>query len=454
MVTVAATGPTPVPSRRRRSGPVPTWRLGAAAAVLSVVAALLPLATPWGVLVVFAALLVAAGFDWAVAVTPDRIEVTRVLPASLTLGQHGQVAWEVANPSRRSLRVALADEFPPSLQATSRRARLTVPARGRATATTAVCPLRRGDFSPAELVVRVEGPLGLVARQGKRTDRGLLRVFPPFRSKQEAELRIDRARILEVGLRSAKARGGGTEFEQLRDYSEDDEFRRIDWAATARAGRPIVRTYRAERNQVVIVLLDNGRLMAGRVDEVPRLEHAMDAVMMLTAVATRLGDRIGLVVFDRRVRAVVPPTQTRAQFGRIVQAMYRLEPELAESDFRGAFTETLARFRRRALLVILTELADQAVQETLLRDLPLVARSHLVLIGAVRDPDVQRWAESEPTEAGTAYRKAAAIAALADRRRLVGLLGTMGATVVDAPPGELAPRLADAYLRVKATGQL
>ena len=204
----------------------------------------------------------------------------------------------------------------------------------------------------------------------------------------------------------------------------------------------------------MIVLLDNGRLMAGRVDEVPRLEHAMDAVMMLTAVATRLGDRIGLVVFDRRVRAVVPPTQTRAQFGRIVQAMYRLEPELAESDFRGAFTETLARFRRRALLVILTELADQAVQETLLRDLPLVARSHLVLIGAVRDPDVQRWAESEPTEAGTAYRKAAAIAALADRRRLVGLLGTMGATVVDAPPGELAPRLADAYLRVKATGQL
>ena len=135
----------------------------------------------------------------------------------------------------------------------------------------------------------------------------MLRVYPPFRSRDEAELRINRARILEVGLRSAQGRGGGTEFDQLREYSVDDEFRRIDWSATARAGKAIVRTYRAERNQTVISLLDNGRVMAGRVDDVPRVEHAMDAVMMLTAVATRLGDRAGLVVFDRDVRAVVPP---------------------------------------------------------------------------------------------------------------------------------------------------
>jgi uncharacterized protein (DUF58 family) len=454
MVAAAVVGPARGRARPRRSWPVPTWRLGAAAAVLSVVAALLPPAAPWGLAVVYGALLAAAATDWFLAVAPGRMGVVRILPASLTLGQVGTVRWEVANPGRRAVRVALSDELAPSLQPGSRRVRLRVPPGGAAAATTDVRPRRRGDFCPAELVVRVEGPLGLVARQGSRSDPAVLRVFPPFRSKQEAELRIDRARILEVGLRSAKARGGGTEFEQLRDYVVDDEFRRIDWAATARAGRPIVRTFRAERNQVVLILLDNGRTMAGRVEGVPRLEHAMDAVMMLTAGATRLGDRAGLVAFDRQVRAVVPPTQARAQFGRIVEAMYRLEPELAESDYRGAFIETLVRFRRRALLVILTELADQAVQETLLRDLSLVARSHLVLIGAVRDPDVQRWAESDPTDAGAAYRKAAAVAALADRRRLVATLAAMGATVVDALPGQLAPQLADAYLRVKATGRL
>jgi uncharacterized protein (DUF58 family) len=127
---------------------------------------------------------------------------------------------------------------------------------------------------------------------------------------------------------------------------------------------------------------------------------------------------------------------------------------LVESDYRGAFIQTLARFRRRAMLVLLTELAEQAVTETLVPALPLVARDHLVVVASVRDPDVQRWARSTPTEAGTAYRKAAAAAALERRTRTVAHLSRLGATVIDAPPGKLAPQLADAYLRVKATGRL
>jgi uncharacterized protein (DUF58 family) len=302
--------------------------------------------------------------------------------------------------------------------------------------------------------VRVTGPFGLVSRQRARRLPGRLRVHPPFRSKEEAELRIDRARLLEVGLRSAAGRGGGTEFEQLRDYSVDDEFRRIDWAASARVDRPIVRTYRAERNQTVITLLDNGRVMAGQVADVPRVEHAMDAVMMLTAVATRLGDRAGLVAFDHQVRAVVPPGHGPHQFGRVTEAMYELEPALAESDYRGAFTTTLARFRRRALLVVLTDLVEQAVNEFLAPALPLISAQHLVLIGAVQDPEVLRWARATPENPGEAHRKASAVAALAERERTVGRLRGLGATVVDAAPGRLAPELADAYLRVKAIGRL
>jgi uncharacterized protein (DUF58 family) len=282
----------------------------------------------------------------------------------------------------------------------------------------------------------------------------VLRVYPPFRSRDEAELRINKARILEVGLRSAQGRGGGTEFDQLREYSVDDEFRRIDWAATARAGKAIVRTYRAERNQTVISLLDNGRVMAGRVGDVPRVEHAMDAVMMLTAVASRLGDRAGLVAFDRELRAVVQPGHGRDQLGRVTEAMYDLEPQLAESDYRGAFAQTLARFRRRAMLVIFTDLVEQAVNETLVPAMPMIARHHLVVIASVRDPDVVAWATRPPTDASEAYRQAAAVHALEERRRTTARLRGFGATVVDELPGRLAPRLADAYLKVKATGRL
>ncbi len=331
---------------------------------------------------------------------------------------------------------------------------MRVPRRGHTTVTTTIRPKRRGRFDIHELTVRAEGPLGLAARQQTRILPSLLRVLPPFKSRDEAELRINRARILEVGLRSAQGRGAGTEFDQLREYAPDDEFRRIDWSATARTGKVIVRTYRAERNQTVLLLLDSGRVMAGQVDGVPRLEHAMDAVMMLTAVSTRLGDRTGMLAFGRTVRAVVPPSGGHAQLGRITDAMYDLDAQLAESNYRAAFTEAMARFRRRALVVVLTELAEPVIEETLLPALPVMVRHHLVIVAGVRDPDVVGWARDKPDDASEAYRKAAAVGALDDRRRAIARLRGMGATVVDATPGRLAPQLADAYLKVKATGRL
>ena len=433
--------------------PVPTARLAIVAAGASIVV----LVSPWPrttLWLVCGALFLAFLVDWLVAVRPSTVPVERELPGIVPLGGKAEVVWRVTNPGWRRLRLRLADELAPSLHPASRRARVTVPPHGKVSARTTLNPQRRGLFTPTEVVLRIEGPLGLAARQGRLRVPGTMRVYPPFKSREEAEIRIDKARILEIGLRSAPGRGGGTEFDALREYTVDDEFRRIDWAATARTGKPIVRTYRPERNQTILLLLDSGRMMAGQVAGVPRLDHAMDAVMMLTAVASRLGDRVGMVAFDQEVRAVVAPGSGRNQLGRVTEAMYALEPELVESDYRGAFASTLGRFRRRSLLVLFTELAEQAVTETVVPVLPLLSRHHLVLVASVTDPAVAAWASSVPTDASSAYRKAAAVAARASRARTVARLRGMGATVVDAEPGRLAPRLADAYLKVKATGRL
>ncbi len=432
--------------------PIPTRRLAAVVALASI--PVLVVDGGIGFLIVNAVLALVMLVDWATATAPDRIEIARVLPEVVQLGAVDRVAWQVTNPTGRRQRVAFADDLSPSLRAGSRRARVRVAAHGGVDVSTTIRPSRRGRFRPRHLTMRVEGWLGLAARQGTRPLPGELRVYPPFKSRDEAELRINKARILEVGLRSAPGLGGGTEFDQLRDFTVDDEFRRIDWSATARAGKTIVRTYRAERNQTVISLLDNGRIMAGQAADVPRVEHAMDAVMMLTAVATRLGDRAGLVAFDREVRAIVAPGHGRDQLGRVTEAMYQLEPALAESDYQGAFAATLARFRRRAMLVLFTDLVEQAVGETLIPALPLISRNHLVVVAAVQDPQVVQWALASPRDGVGAYRKAAAVAALDERRRTTARLRGLGATVVDAAPGQLAPQLADAYLRVKATGRL
>jgi uncharacterized protein (DUF58 family) len=411
-----------------------------------------------GVLVVLVAavalLVVLVLVDVGLAVDPSRLEIDRELPPVIVLRSTGELTWRVRNPTDRTIRVALADELAPSLGAGTRRLRGRLPGRATLRTTTELRPSRRGRFEIKCMVVRVEGPLGIGARQRRLEHAALLRVHPAFPSREEAELRITRARVLEVGLRSAKGRGGGTEFDQLSEYGVDDEVRRIDWAATARAGKAMVRTYRAERNQNVLLLLDNGRVMAGQVAGVPRVEHAMDAVMCLTTVATRLGDRCGLVAFDRRVRAVLPARAGRDQLGRVAESMFDLEPELAESDYRGAFTHALARFRRRSLIVLFTDLVEQAVGESLLPALPLLVRHHIVLIAAVRDPDVAAWAVSSPADSTEAYRAAAAALALTERDRTIARLRGMGAVVIDAAPGRLAPDLADAYLGLKARGGL
>jgi uncharacterized protein (DUF58 family) len=216
-----------------------------------------------------------------------------------------------------------------------------------------------------------------------------------------------------------------------------------------------VRQFRAERNQSVVMLLDNGRIMAGSVGGVPRVEHAMDAVLGLTQIATHLGDKVGLLTFDRQVRTVAAPSQARIQRARVAEAMYLLEPELAESAYLAAFTYATARFRRRSLYVVLTDLVESAVEQAILPALPILCRRHLVVVAAVQDPDMQQWAMPRAgAPASDAFRQAAAISMMQQRTRSSTRLSAAGAIVVDAPPGRLAAELVDTYLELKASGRL
>jgi uncharacterized protein (DUF58 family) len=430
--------------------PVPTRRAVwfAAGALLLVV--VLPAGI--GLPVWVAAVVLGVVGDALAAPHPGRIEVLRTLPHTVGLGSSCELVTTVRVP-RRAHAVDLQEEAVPSLGLATRRVRLH-PVAGVAGCTTACTPTRRGVLGTGGVTVRSHGPLGLGARQAHRAGRLEVEVHPSFRSRDAAELRLRRARLLEVGVRSTRGRGGGTEFDHLRDYRLGDEVRRIDWAATARAGHHVVREYRAERNQTVVVLLDTGRTMAGLVDGIPRLDHAMDAAMALTTVATSVGDRVGLAAFGVGLRARLAAGNRPDQVARVARTVFTLEPVLAESTYREAFAEVLAHQRRRALLVLLTEVATEAVAETLLPALPILLSRHEVLVAGISDPAVDRWARSAPRDVDEAFLAAAAARLSAERERTVQLLRGAGARVVDAPPGALAGRLADAYLDLKATGRL
>jgi len=437
--------------------PLPTGRAAGLLAVLALAVAVAPYEAG-GVIAPAAGsiALVAVGItaDGWLAPAPWRVGVDRQLPTVVALGRTAEIVWRLSNPARRRLTVAVADELAPSLRPGTRRVATVLPAAGQAVLRTVIEPQRRGSFTPTTVTVRVSGPLGLGFRQASRRLPSRIEVHPSFRSTDAAELRIRRARILEHGVRTVRGRGGGTEFEALRDHLPGDEFRDIDWAATARAGRPVVRTYRPERNQQVLVLLDTGRLMAGLVSGVPRLEHGMDAAMALATVAQRLGDRTGLIAFAAEVRALVPPQRTGSHLRQLSRALHDLEPQLVESGYLAAFRSALVRFRRRALMVVITELGAEAAEETLLPALHLVARDHAVLVAAARDPAVTELRDAEVRRPNEAYGAAAATRVLGARQRVTARLHAMGVRVVDAEPGALPARLADAYLEVKSAGSL
>ncbi|MGA5038582.1 DUF58 domain-containing protein [Streptomyces capoamus] len=410
-----------------------------------------------GILAVNGPLALACACDYALAAPVRRLLLDRSGDTSTRLGDTADVTLTLTNPSRRLLRAQVRDAWPPSswqpgTETEASRHRLTVPAGERRRVTTRLHPTRRGDRRSDRVTIRSYGPLGLFSRQGTHKVPWTVRVLPPFTSRRHLPSKLARLRDLD-GRTSVLTRGEGTEFDSLREYIPGDDTRSIDWRATARQSAVAVRTWRPERDRHILLVLDTGRTSAGRVGDAPRLDASMDAALLLAALASRAGDRVALLAYDRRVRALVQGRSAGDVLPSLVTAMATLEPELLETDARGLTAAALRTAPRRSLIVLLTTLDSAPVEQGLLPVLPQLTQRHTVLVASVADPHIARMAKSRGT-AEAVYEAAAAAQAQSERRRTADQLRRHGVTVVDASPEELAPTLADAYLALKAAGRL
>ncbi|MBQ0848617.1 DUF58 domain-containing protein [Streptomyces sp. BH-SS-21] len=410
-----------------------------------------------GILAVNAPLALACACDFALAAPVRRLGLTRSGDTSVRLGESADVTLTVTNTSGRPLRARVRDAWPPSswqpgTEVTASRHLLTVPPGERRRVTTRLRPTCRGDRRADRVTIRSYGPLGLFARQGNHEVPWTVRVLPPFASRKHLPSKLARLRELD-GRTSVLTRGEGTEFDSLRDYVPGDDTRSIDWRATARQSRVAVRTWRPERDRHILLILDTGRTAAGRVGDAPRLDASMDAALLLAALASRAGDRVDLLAYDRRVRALVQGRAAGDVLPSLVNAMAHLEPELVETDARGLTSTALRTAPRRSLIVLLTTLDAAPIEEGLLPVLSRLTQRHTVLVASVSDPHIERMATARGnTEA--VYEAAAAAQAQAERHRTAEQLTRHGVTVVDATPDNLPPSLADAYLALKAAGRL
>jgi len=396
--------------------------------------------------------IVLAAIDLALAASPRAVAVARDLPSRVRLAETVTSELYLTNTGRRRLRGAVRDAWEPSAGAGNNRTPVDIPPGERRLVTLTLTPFRRGERRVHQVTVRAFGPLRLAARQGTLDAPGRIRVLPPFLSRRHLPSRLARLRELD-GRTSVQIRGQGTEFDSLREYVRGDDVRSIDWRATARRNDVMVRTWRPERDRRVVIVIDTARTSAARVNDEPRLDTAMEAALLLAALASPAGDRVDLLAYDRRARGRVQGAQGAELLSRMVDTLSVIEPELIEMDWSAVPAQVRLITSQPALVVLLTTVDAPGASTGLLSVLPQLTKRHTVVVASVTDPAALS-AISERRNREEVYRAAAAERALLDVARVSAAIRQLGGEVVTASPADLPPALADRYLALKAAGRL
>lgn len=423
-----------------------------------------------------AAVLIAAALDIVRAPAAGAITVERELPATIGLGETTEGVYVLRSHWPRPLRVQVHDRLPAAVARdaaaghpwslangggavstdvppTPRRPAVLLPAGGTATVVLPVAGRARGRVALGPVALRVEGALGLVDRVLRPPPHGAaeLSVAPSVAGIRRYRLLALQRRLRDAGVRQLRRRGQGTSFASLREYAVGDDPRHMDWKATARRGKPIVREYTVEQGQSVILAVDAGRMMtqlAG--DGQSRFEHALTAALVLADVAVHSGDQVGLLLFDDEVRAWLPPARGAPALTRLREALVPARATMTEPDYAGAFRTLATRHRKRALVVIFTDVVDERASHALLAHTARGAARHLPLVVALHN-DALTAAALPPAHArpDDLYAAAAAEELVQARASALQRMRRAGVSVVDVSPTHMAAAVVNRYLELK-----
>jgi uncharacterized protein (DUF58 family) len=431
------------------------------AAPLIAAATWAPILQPVAALYVLACLALFA-LDWRLAGSLRRFDLARRHDDRLSLNAVNPIHLSLRNRGRRPVTFWVRDEPPDAFEIDAGDAREARVLAGTATglgawqASYGVRPLRRGNYQFGDLNLRWLSPLGLLVRQGRLPAAGPVKVYPNLLDVRHYDLLLRRNRLQELGLRHTRMFGEGTEFERLREYQPDDDFRRIDWKATARRHQPIALEYQTERSQNVIAVLDAGRMLQSPVARVAKLDYVVNAVLLLAYVATGKGDKVGLLTFADQVSRYLGPRQGRGQFYRMLELLYAVEAQPVEPDYGRALAYLALKQRKRALIVLFTDLSGGATLgvRALVKHAAVLARRSLLLVVTISDPDVHAAAAQRPHDSTGVYQRVAAEQLLAERQVTLDQLRRQGCLTLDVPANELSIKVINQYLELKGRQRL
>jgi uncharacterized protein (DUF58 family) len=322
-----------------------------------------------------------------------------------------------------------------------------------------VFPPRRGSFRWSPVSLRLKSPLGLSWRIWQTSVDTVTDVYPDLIGLRMLSIRLS---LESSGNLQRRHKVGGTEFSELREYAVGDDIRLMDWKATARRQRPIVRLLEPEREQPLLILLDRGRLMTAQVAGLSRFDWAVNAALSLAMAGLRRGDRVGVAVFDKAICTWIAPLPGLGHLPYILERLNTLEPVRAESDYAGVTAQVLNQYHRRALVVMLTDIVDEIASQDLLVAMGRLSPRFLPLCVALRDPQVDAQAQrpldlhrsAAPDTVQPLYTQSVALDLLHQRSVAFAKLRQQGSLVLDVPAPQVSEQLVNQYLRVKARGRL
>lgn len=413
--------------------------------------------------VTVAYLIIIGGFvlaDYLLTDRPDALDIERVNDSRLSLGAANPVTILIGSRARRRLELQIRDEHPYEITADSTILNGAVAPFALLEARYHLHPLRRGDYQFGDVNIRYRSVLGAFIRQARYPTAAQVKVYPNVLDIRKYDLLVRKGMLLELGLRPARIFGQGTEFERLREYTTDDEFRRINWKATARRGKPIAAEYETERSQYVVSMIDTGRLMRSPVNTttssagLARLDYAINAALLLSYVVTLKGDHAGLLTFADDVRTYLAPRRGKSQFYRMLEVLYDVQFEPVEADYARALTYLSIKHKRRSLVIVFTDVVTLDAARTLIAHLARLAQRHLPLCVVISDPNITGLAGRAAVESADVYRRGVAEMLLDERRIVLETLHRSGVLTLDVPADRLSVALIEKYLELKGRGVL
>jgi uncharacterized protein (DUF58 family) len=404
----------------------------------------------WGLLLALLALAILDAIRLKRLPSP---RVRRQMPGSLALGRWGEVQLEVEHDFTQPLNADIFDHVPDGLSFENLPLRVELQPGQQSEIGYRLRPLKRGHFSFDHCEISLPSPLGLWSDKRLLNVVDSTRVYPDFARLYGGELLAVDNWLSQLGVRQQQRRGLGLEFHQLREFREGDSLRQIDWKATARQRTPIAREYQDERDQQIIFMLDCGRRMRSQDGELAHFDHALNACLLLSYVALRQGDAVGLSTFASDRAHYLAPVKGTGQLNVLLNSVYDLDSTQRPADYQAAATQLLARQKRRALVVLVTNLRDEDDEE-LLTAVKRLSKLHRVLVASLREDllDNLRHAPVQTLPEALAY--CGTVDYLNDRAQLHERLKAHGVLVVDARPQELGAELVTRYLGWKKAAAL